>query len=192
MKKFEKLDPNKIFFISDTHFGHKNIIKYCGRPFSSVEEMNEKLIENWNKVVGDDCTVFHLGDFALGGQDTWYKVRPQLRGSIRLILGNHDIQVWKPGFEKLFDEVTIQKHIYLDNHKIYLNHFPFLCFDGSWDESTVQLFGHVHVASNPEYSPETDRLKYLFKTQYNVCCEYNNFTPISWNQIKEKLYGSKE
>lgn len=57
---------NNIFFSSDLHFGHKNIIKYCTRPFESVEEMNKKLIENWNSVVTNDDTVFFLGDAGFG------------------------------------------------------------------------------------------------------------------------------
>jgi calcineurin-like phosphoesterase family protein len=52
-----------IFFTSDTHFYHTNIIKYCNRPFSSVEEMNQKLIENWNNTISEHDTIFHLGDF---------------------------------------------------------------------------------------------------------------------------------
>jgi calcineurin-like phosphoesterase family protein len=54
-----------IFFTSDTHFNHKNIIKLCNRPFTSIEEMNEKIIENWNNIVKPEDIVWHLGDFAL-------------------------------------------------------------------------------------------------------------------------------
>lgn len=56
-------NEQNIFFTSDTHFWHENIIKFCNRPFSSVEEMNDTIIENWNKVVGENDIVFHLGDF---------------------------------------------------------------------------------------------------------------------------------
>jgi len=53
------------WIIADTHFGHKNVIKYCNRPYSSVEEMDKILITNWNKEVAPDDIVYHLGDFAL-------------------------------------------------------------------------------------------------------------------------------
>ena len=83
-------DGNKVYFTSDTHFGHENIIKWCRRPYSSVEEMNEKLIENWNSVVGPDDIVFHLGDFAFGGSGLWKEVLSRLNGKKYLIIGNHD------------------------------------------------------------------------------------------------------
>jgi calcineurin-like phosphoesterase family protein len=60
-----KLDSSKqgIWFTSDTHFGHNNILKFCKRPWNTVEEMDEALINNWNAVVGTNDIVFHLGDF---------------------------------------------------------------------------------------------------------------------------------
>lgn len=65
-----KFDCNKVFFTSDCHFDHANIIKYCSRPFESADEMNRQLILNWNKVVQWDDTVFILGDFCFGSKDT--------------------------------------------------------------------------------------------------------------------------
>lgn len=93
MAKEFKFDPNLTFFTSDTHFGHANIIRLCNRPFEDVNEMNEKLIENWNKVVPENGTVFHLGDFAFGGSGLWNKVLDQLNGQIYLIMGNHKIML---------------------------------------------------------------------------------------------------
>jgi calcineurin-like phosphoesterase family protein len=74
-----------LFFTADTHFGHANIIKYCQRPFSSVEEMNETLIANWNRVVAAEDTVYHLGDVALGDAKP---VLDRLKGKIVLIVGS--------------------------------------------------------------------------------------------------------
>lgn len=80
-----------LFFTSDTHFGHKHILEFCKRPFSSIEEHDEQLIANWNSVVGVDDTIFHLGDFAFGGYPFWKKIVEQLNGHIILVIGNHKI-----------------------------------------------------------------------------------------------------
>ena len=77
-------DGSKIFLTSDTHWGHERIIEFCNRPFKDVEEMNYKLIDNWNKKVPVDGLVFHLGDFAWGGYPFWKKIREQLNGRIIL------------------------------------------------------------------------------------------------------------
>lgn len=69
-----KFDGSKVYFTSDTHFYHSNIIGFCKRPFKNVEDMNETLIENWNRVVSQDDIVFHLGDFCLGGSHEWTKI----------------------------------------------------------------------------------------------------------------------
>ncbi|MCI0728857.1 MAG: DUF5662 family protein [Chloroflexi bacterium] len=86
-------DPDHVFFTADTHFGHENIIKYCRRPFASVGEMDAALIANWNEVVGEQDTVFHLGDFTLGGPDVAQRYFSQLNGRIRVLSGSHD-QRW--------------------------------------------------------------------------------------------------
>ena len=82
-----RFDGDKVFFTSDTHFYHANIIELCHRPFRSVDNMNEMLIANWNKVVGADDIVFHLGDFCLGNSGKWNRILDRLNGMIYLILG---------------------------------------------------------------------------------------------------------
>ena len=84
-------DGKNIYFTSDTHFGHANILNFCKRPFKDVDEMNEELIKRWNEVISKEDTVFHLGDFAFGGAEIWNKTLPRLNGHIVLILGNHKI-----------------------------------------------------------------------------------------------------
>ena len=66
-KQFAWEDGSNIFFTSDSHFGHENIIRFCKRPFNSVREMNEELIHRWNSKVRPNDIVFHLGDFCWGG-----------------------------------------------------------------------------------------------------------------------------
>ena len=65
--KYNEEEAKHIFFTSDTHFDHKNILRFCNRPWETVEEMNQGLIDNWNSVVGPDDIVFHLGDVSFGG-----------------------------------------------------------------------------------------------------------------------------
>jgi len=82
------------WFTADTHFGHARIIELCNRPFKTVEEMNEKLVENWNERVSPNDEVFILGDLALGKLDeslTWVGL---LNGTKHLVPGNHD-RVWE-------------------------------------------------------------------------------------------------
>ncbi len=79
-----------IYFVSDTHFNHKNIIDYCNRPFNSVDEMNNVLIQNWNATVSNNDIIYHLGDFALGRKDTIMEITSNLNGKKYLIRGNHD------------------------------------------------------------------------------------------------------
>ena len=79
-----------IYFISDTHFNHENIIKYCNRPFKNIKEMNQAIIENWNEVIKEDDVVYHLGDLALGRKEDIYEITSKLKGVKYIIRGNHD------------------------------------------------------------------------------------------------------
>lgn len=91
MTKCLKVDSAKqgIWFTSDMHFGHRNIMKFCNRPFNSVEEMDEALINNWNAVVEESDIVFNLGDFAYASNSRWKEILERLKGTHYLILGNH-------------------------------------------------------------------------------------------------------
>lgn len=176
---------DKVFFTSDTHFYHTNIIEFCKRPFMDIEAMNETLIANWNKVVGTNDIVFHLGDFCLGDSAKWNRLLDRLNGEIYLILGNHDLKNFRKSYAERFKSVAMQMNIEVDNQKICLNHYPFLCYDGSYD-GVWQLFGHVHTNRN-HTGNDTARLKMLFPTQYDVGVDNNDFTPVSFAQVKEVI-----
>ena len=186
-----KYPESGIFFTSDTHFGHSKIIDYCKRPFSSIEEHDKTLIQNWNNVVGQDDTVFHLGDFAYGNSQFISNIIKQLNGNIILIKRNHDLRNMNPTLYNMFSDAVYQARILIDKQTVYLNHFPFLCFDHGdinlyKDNYSIQLFGHVH--SGPLTSSEdTSRLNILLPTQYDVGVDNNNFTPISWIDVKNKI-----
>lgn len=187
-----KLDSSKqgIWFTSDTHFGHTNIIKYCNRPFNNVEEMDEALINNWNSVVKSDDIIFHLGDFAFATNGRWKEIIKQLNGHIYLIVGNHD-ETRYPGdyIFSLFEEVYNQVTLKIDNKYVYLNHYPFLCYAGPYrNPAVIQLYGHVHSGPN-NTGLDKDRLTNTFKYQYDVGVDNNNYFPISWQEIINKIYG---
>jgi calcineurin-like phosphoesterase family protein len=173
---------DRIFFTADTHWGHRNIIRYCQRPFSDVEEMNEALITNWNSTVGKDDIVFHLGDFAMGGSAEWSRLLDHLNGKIYLILGNHDMKTIGKGFSR-FEHVAMQMLINIGGQRIYLNHYPFLCFGGAY-RNTWQLFGHVHSGPLSKTGKDIPRLSMLFPSQYDVGVDNNGFRPVSFNEVK--------
>lgn len=182
------LDSSKqdIWFVSDTHFGHANIIKYCNRPFSSAEEMDKAIINNWNSVVQPNDIVFHLGDFAFASNARWKQLIQILNGHIYLIVGNHD-EIRYPGHQvfDLFEGVTSQLIVKIDGQAVYLNHYPFLCYGGTWRKDAVwQLYGHVHSRPHCE-GKDMARLTMTFPYQYDVGIDNNNYTPVSWEQIKE-------
>jgi calcineurin-like phosphoesterase family protein len=187
---FKYNDGSNIFFTSDTHFGHGNIIKFCDRPFKDVDEMNYKLIENWNNKVPNDGLVFHLGDFAWGGYDFWKNIRNQLNGDIILIKGNHDIKnMSATAEEELFKFSTWQMLVEIEGRKLYLNHVPFLCYGGTYRDPkglVYQLFGHVHSGPGKK-GMDIPRMQYLFPTQYDVGVDNNGYEPISWNELNEKI-----
>jgi len=184
-------DASNVYLTSDSHFFHFNIIGSCNRPFKDENEMNEVMINNWNSVVNKDSVVFHLGDFAWGGFNKWKEVRDRLNGRIVLIMGNHDRKNLTPTAEKeLFDFVTQQMYLRIEGRPVYLNHYPFLCYSGIYREPEDQvwaLHGHIHLGPSSLGGKDIPRMKYLYPTQYDVGVDMNNFTPISWKEVKEKI-----
>jgi len=139
---------NNIFFTADTHFDHDNIIKYCKRSFNNVKEMNDKYIEEWNKIVKTNDYVYHLGDFAFKNHDLFFK---RLNGKKHLIIGNHDKREcfnlkWE-WFKQCFD-------LRIGNDSVWLSHYS----HRSWNKSchgSYHFFGHTH-GNLSDYGRSTD------------------------------------
>lgn len=158
------------YFTSDTHFGHANIIKYCGRPFASVEEMDEELIYRWNSTVDPGDTVWHLGDFALVRNDL-DRLRgyvERLNGKKLLLLGNHDRLPMKAYRTAGFDDVFRGRLVTIteDDHLVALCHYPpgdrYQPFIGvEW------LHGHIH--DKPSEGPGV----------HNISVERTNYAPVT-------------
>lgn len=132
------------WFVSDTHFGHKNIIRLCNRPFKTVEEMDEVMIANWNNVVDKGDTVYHLGDFAFRSSSGVGTYRKRLNGEIHLVYGNHDKWAHRlHGPAVGFASISVYKEIEIAGQNIILCHYAFRTWNkkhyGSWN-----LHGHSH------------------------------------------------
>lgn len=188
-KIIRRFAGEKMFFTADTHFNHLNIMRFCNRPFEDIEQMNQTLIDNWNRMIGKDDVVFHLGDFAFGGIKVWNKILDQLNGKIYLIVGNHDIKNMRPAILERFEEVAYEMYVEIDGQPIVLNHHPFLCYGGSYD-NVWQLFGHVHTRQN-YFGMDKERLSMLFPTQYDVGVDNNGYKSISFIQVKEIINSQK-
>lgn len=135
----------ELFFTSDTHFYHTNIIQYCSRPFSSAVEMNQEFISQWNSVVKPNDTVFHLGDVALGcSEDRFDELFAQLNGTKILVVGNHDGGVVKRSSH--WKEVAKNMVLSIGGYSIQLNHRPTFENFKDWD---MFLYGHVHGRMEP-------------------------------------------
>lgn len=181
---FTGSEVDHIYFTSDSHFNHESIIDICKRPYSSVIEMNNDLINRWNSVVKPDDYIFHLGDIIFGGSAVWKEILEQLNGKIILISGNHDYRNFRSHYENYFEYVTDQLQISVDGQPVLLNHYPMLCYGGTYRKNPVyQLHGHVHYSSTSTGADDS-RCAIRFPYQYDVGVDGNNFTPLSWNQIK--------
>lgn len=141
-----------IWFSSDLHMGHRNVIDYSSRPWSTLEEMNEGLIQNWNSLVKPQDTVYFLGDFCLTSKielvDEWLG---RFNGEWRIVAGNHD-QGWLRKISKLKNVSKIkwvrdyaERTFTVDGekHKFVLMHFPLMFWHGS-HYGSIHLHGHCH------------------------------------------------
>lgn len=184
---YTEKDAEKIFFTSDTHFQHANIIKYCRRPFKDVEENDEEIIRRWNEKVPIDSIVFHLGDVAFGDPKKVDKILMRLNGKIHLIIGNHDWRRIVSEHAWRFEDITQQINMKIGKRHIILNHYPMLAYSGAWrgEDATYQLFGHVHTSPYTDEGLDQQRMKYLFTSQYDVGVDNNNFTPVSWAEVNQ-------
>lgn len=162
----------KIYIISDTHFYHTNIIKYCGRPFRSCSEMNEKMISKWNGTVTSKDLVIHLGDFTVYGKsDKVAEICSRLKGKKILVRGNHDRKSlhWylTHGFDFVCDEFVIG-YILFTHRPVKIREFLLMPFK-------LNVHGHLHEKDSPH--------KELYE---NVCVEKTNYYPVNLDCILGK------
>ena len=177
-----------IWFTSDTHFGHENIIRYCNRPFDTLHYMNAALTDNWNSVVKDGDTVVHCGDFAHPRCRDASSYLSRLNGSIILVRGNHD----KRDVCNQFMWVE-RMQVSVGEFKCVVNHRPFyppelVKNDIYHDHEKMRdiadfdfvISGHVH-----------EKYRWVGKS-VNVGVDVNYFRPVHIDELEQKLRLRKE
>jgi calcineurin-like phosphoesterase family protein len=170
------------YVISDTHFSHSNIIKYCDRPFKNYHSMNERMVELWNNTVTDDDIIFHLGDVTFGKLDDSINVLKRLNGRLILIKGNHD----RGSNLKLFRKHDIFETIYEGNHyqpwqydeQVLLSHGPVA--PEVINDNQLNIHGHIHNTPllDLDCYAGYDENKYI-----NVSVEMIGYRPIKIKDI---------
>lgn len=176
------IQHNKVWFTSDLHFWHKNVCKYCNRPYDNLEEMHESIIQNWNSVIKEGDTVFILGDLGFCGIEKLRPLLTRLNGILYVIQGNHDsdkvlVTLYNEkiinNFSRLI-QITITGDEECPNQDLTLCHFPMIDWynkeRGAW-----MIHGHQHQA------PETPSCSIA---HWDVGLDKNNMTPISFEQLK--------
>lgn len=164
------------WFTSDTHFGHKNIIKYCNRPFANVDEMNEAIIDKWNSKINPTDYVWHLGDFSFDNDNNNRSYFNRLNGHKCLIIGNHDhTSVLNLNWIKKLHYAEIR----LDGLNIVLSHYKFQVWN-RMNHSSIHLYGHSHAALKAN------------RQSIDVGVDMWNYSPVRIYEICDALANAPE
>jgi len=167
-----------IYFTADHHFGHKNIIRHCNRPFGTADVMDEALIANWNGTVRRNDDVYILGDFTMRPTVEAHEYVSRLNGRKYFIRGNHDrflndYELYKSDFVWVKDYHVLRT----EGHRFVLFHFPIL----EWDQyfrGAIHLYGHVH--NNESSAKLLEGMKGL---AFNVGVDVTGFRPVSIEEV---------
>lgn len=176
------------YYISDLHFGHHNILRLSNRPFKNMDEMIEKMIENWNKIVSVEDDVYILGDVFYHYDGNICEILKKLNGHKHLIIGNHEKQLLKNKqaltmFESLDSYKEITDILNGKTIQVVLCHYP-LCEWNGFFRNSIHLYGHIHNNT----TNNTYKIMSKIKNAYNVGADIIDFTPqtlqnvITYNQ----------
>lgn len=179
-----------IHYTSDLHLGHANIIRHCSRPFTSVGEMDEKLIQNWNKKVHNDDTVYIVGDFIFRApRKNVEEYLKALKGHKHLILGNHD-RSWLKKLqnpEQYLDSIEPMLYITDKNHPVVLCHYPMMTWQSA-NRGGIMVYGHIHKNTHTAFWPLIARNSSML----NAGVDVNGFEPVSLEEMIENNNHFKE
>ena len=168
-----------IYYTGDLHLGHANIIRTCERPFSSVEDMNETLIRNWNRKVGNGDTVYIIGDLMFRAADSPESYLTALKGHKHLLIGNHDAS-WMKHVDavKYFDSIENLLEIMDGNRFGTLCHYPMMS-SYHRGRGAYMVFGHLHQNTNAGYWP----LIHDDERMLNAGVDVNHYEPVTLDEM---------
>lgn len=166
------------YFSSDSHFGHKNILRFSNRPFVDMLHMREELIRRWNEVVGPDDEVYHLGDFAFTDAKDATAIAKRLNGKKHLIWGNHDHKRYRKHAEFMAQWIWCKdlEQIEVDGIKVILCHYPLLTWNKS-HRGSFHVHGHCHGSLPPD--PGARRV--------DVGVDCWDYRPVSFAEVKKVM-----
>lgn len=176
---------SKVFFTSDTHFGHRNVLLFNPNRTvfgPDIEQMNQGLIDRWNSVVSNSDFVYHLGDFSMGAPKVLVDALRCLQGHIIIVRGNHDRSIkhlMRSGFEEAHKELSLTVLDGENNpHKVFLKHKPPYNRQDWQTETGCEwyLHGHIH-----ELYARRDKL-------INVGVDVSDYYPLTFQQLLDRPY----
>ncbi|MCM1101702.1 MAG: hydrolase [Acetatifactor muris] len=170
------------YYIADTHFGHGNVLAFDNRPFSNVEEMDRKMIDIWNKTVGEEDEVYIVGDFAYRNEhpEEWYLSR--LHGRKYLVIGNHDTKLLNnENAMRYFAGVDKMMHVSDGEHQICVCHFPLAEWNG-FHRGTMHIHGHIHNRHDATWEFMKTR-----ERAYNAGCMLHGYRPVTLKELISAL-----
>ena len=173
-----------IYYTSDLHFWHERAITFCNRPFKSVEEMNNTLIQNWNNRVTKDDIVYFLGDFGitknLNDVNKVLQCMKRLKGRKVWIQGNHDARLIKnPEACSLFEDISIYKKIVDEGREVILMHYPIECWE-RMNYGSYHVHGHIH-----------NRVVTNISNRFNAGVDVNKYKPVTLKELIENSLVNK-
>lgn len=185
----------KTLFISDLHFGHKNVLRYDNRPFDSVEENDSTIINNWNSKVDGEDDVYILGDVSFGSVNKTIELLSAMNGRKHLIVGNHDHKALKNfAYRNCFVEIEKYLDLQVAGVTLVLCHYPILMYNHQY-RGAYMFYGHVHNSIDyfmVKAAQDLLRNNNIKTRMLNVGCMEQNYIPLTLEECIEKVKKDEE
>ena len=170
------------YYISDLHLGHKNILRICNHPFNNIEEMEIKIIENWNKKVTPEDDIWLLGDVIHHHGGNYVNTLKNLNGKKHLIIGNNEKNIMNnEKAKKLFESIDYYREITDNDKMVVMFHHPILEWNRYYQNS-IHLHGHIHNKT----TLDTYKIIKNRKNAYNVGVDVIGFEPCTLDEVIDR------